>query len=80
MIKRIENIGGTSDVFWSARVTCVPCVVAGRPGQVPGEGEGQVENPPGKNNDVVEVQQGHYHLGAIAKTCRYMSSHVTNDQ
>lgn len=36
-------------------VTCVPRVVARRPGQVPGEGEVKVENPPGQNNDVIEV-------------------------
>lgn len=53
-----------------ALVTCVPCVVAGGPGQVPGERERQVENPPGQNDDVVEVKQSHYHLGAVAKTCR----------
>lgn len=52
-----------------AAVTCVPCVVAGWPGQVPGEGEGEIENPPGQNNDVVEVQQSHNHLGAVAQTC-----------
>lgn len=56
-----------------ASVTCVPGVVAGWPGQVPGEGVRQVENPPGQNNNVVEVQQSHYDLGTIAKTCEYYS-------
>lgn len=36
-------------------VTCVPCIVARRPGQLPREGEVKVENPPGQNNDVIEV-------------------------
>lgn len=36
-------------------VTCIPRVVARRPGQFPGEGEIKVENPPGQNNDVIEV-------------------------
>lgn len=70
ILKRIKNTGGTSDAFWRTFVTCVPCVVAGRPGQVPGEGERQVENPPGQNDDVVKVQESHDHLGSIAKTCR----------
>lgn len=69
-LKHIKNIWWASDAFWTAFLTRVPCVVAGRPGQVPGEGERQVENPPGQNDDVVEVQQNHDHLGAIAKTCR----------
>lgn len=56
--------------FWGAFATCVPCVVAGCPGQIPREREREVENPPGQDNDVVEVQQSHYNLSAITKTCR----------
>lgn len=70
ILKHSKNIGGSSGAIRSEFVTCVPCVVARRPGQVPGEGERQVENPPGQNNDVIEVQQSHDHLGAITKTCR----------
>ena len=47
--------------------TCVPGVVAAGPGQVPGEGEGQVEYAPGQHDDVVEVQQGHDYLGTVAQ-------------
>lgn len=46
-------------------VTCVPRVVAARPGQVPGEGEIQVENPPGQDNDVIEVQESDNHLSTV---------------
>lgn len=59
----------SGDVNVLMLVTRVPRVVAGRPGQVPGKREVEVENAPGQNNDVVEVQQGHNHLGAITKTC-----------
>lgn len=50
-----------------AWVTCVPCVVAARPGQIPGEGEIQVENPPGQDNNVIEVQECDDDLGTITK-------------
>lgn len=36
--------------------TCVPRVAARRPGQLPGEGAEQVEESPGKDDDVVDVQ------------------------
>lgn len=49
--------------------TCVPRVVAAGPGQVPGEGEVQVENPPGQDDDVIEVQEGNDDLGAVAEAC-----------
>lgn len=52
---------------WCAWVTCVPCVVAARPGQVPGEGEIQVENSPGQDNDVIEVQESDDDLGAVTE-------------
>lgn len=68
VLKCATQMGRTSAMFRS--ITCVPGVVAGWPGQVPGEGERQVEDPPGKNNDVIEIQQGHNHLGPITKTCR----------
>lgn len=46
-------------------LTCVPCVVAGCPRQIPGEGVGQIEDSPGEHNDVVDVEQGNNHLGGI---------------
>lgn len=36
--------------------TCVPGVAARCPGQLPGEGAEQVEESPGKDDDVVDVQ------------------------
>lgn len=45
--------------------TCVPGVVAGSPGQIPGEAVGQVEDGPGQHNDVVDVKQSNNHLGGI---------------
>ena len=50
-------------------LTCVPCVVAGGPGQVPGEGVGQVEDGPGQDDDVIEVQQSHNDLCGVAHSC-----------
>lgn len=49
-------------VLW---LTCVPRVIAGGPGQVPGEGVGQIEDGPGQHNNVVDVKQGSDHLGGI---------------
>lgn len=36
--------------------TCVPGVAARRPGQLPGERAEQVEESPGKDDDVIDVQ------------------------
>lgn len=48
-----------------ACLTCVPGVVAGSPGQIPGEAVGQKEDGPGQHNDVVDVEQSNDHLGGI---------------
>ena len=53
-------------VPFSALPTCVPRVVAGGPGQVPGKGVGEVEDSPRQHYDVVDVQQGHNHLRSEA--------------
>lgn len=50
-----KNLGFGLVLLGARWVTCVPRVVATCPGQVPGEGEVQVENPPGQDNDVIEV-------------------------
>lgn len=46
-------------------LTCVPGVVAGSPGQIPGEAVGQKKDGPGQHDDVVDVEQGNNHLGGI---------------
>lgn len=38
--------------------TCVPAIGTGRPGQLRGEGAEQVEEGPGQDDDVVDVQIG----------------------
>lgn len=48
-----------------ACLTCVPGVVAGSPGQIPGEAVGQKEDGPGQHNDVVDVEQSNDHLCGI---------------
>ena len=59
-------------------LTCGPGVVAGGPGQIPGEGVGQVEDGPGQHDDVIEVQQRHDHLGGIAHSCNIGKQRTLN--
>ena len=38
-----------------AWITCVPCIVAGGPRQIPSEGEPKVIYSPGQYDDVIEI-------------------------
>lgn len=50
--------------------TCVPVVVAAGPGQLGAEGEDEVEQSPGQNNDVRHTAVEEDQLSTIAYTCR----------
>lgn len=53
----------------SIRFTCVPVVVAAGPGELGAEGEHQVEQSPGQNNDVGHIAVEEDQLPPIADTC-----------
>ena len=47
-------------------LTRVPVVAAASPGQVDGKAAEEVEEGPGQDNDVVDVEEGDDHLGGVA--------------
>lgn len=47
-------------------LTCIPLMVAGSPGKVDREAAKEVEEGPGQNNDVVDVEEDDDHLRGIA--------------
>ena len=49
-------------------LTCVPVVAAAPPGQVGGEAAEEVEEGPGQDDDVVDVEEDDNGLGGIADT------------
>lgn len=49
-------------------LTCVPVVAAAPPGQVDGEAAEEVEEGPGQDDDVVDVEKDDNGLGGIADT------------
>lgn len=53
-----------------ADLTCVPLMVAASPGKVHGEAAKEVEEGPGQNNDVVDVEEDDNHLGGVANAWR----------
>lgn len=59
-----------------ACLTCVPGVVAGSPGQIPGEAVAQKEDGPGQHNDVVDVEQSNDHLGGITYPWNKKKHHI----
>lgn len=46
--------------------TCVPLMVAASPGKVDAEAAEEVEEGPGQDDDVVDVEEDDNHLGGIA--------------
>lgn len=44
--------------------------MAASPGKVDGEAAEEVEEGPGQDNDVVDVQEDNNHLGSISDACR----------
>lgn len=60
----------TTPMPWRFLFTCVPVVVAGGPWQLGTKGEHQVEQSPGKKNDVGHTGVQEDHLPTIADTCR----------
>lgn len=60
----------TTSMPWRFLFTCVPVVVAGGPWQLGTKGEHQVEQSPGKKNDVGHTGVQEDHLPTIADTCR----------
>ncbi len=58
------------NVSGSIHFTCVPVVVAAGPRQLGAEGEHQVEQSPGQNNDVGHTAVEEDQLSSVADTCR----------
>lgn len=54
----------------SIHFTCVPVVVAAGPRQLGAEGEHEVEQSPGQNNDVGHTAVEEDQLPSVADTCR----------
>lgn len=54
----------------SSTPTCVPFMITAAPGKVNGERTEEIEQGPGQDNDVVEVQEHNDDLRGITNSCR----------
>lgn len=67
--RRTQN-DNKKTLYLPSLLTCVPRVVAVRPGQHRLEAVGEVEEGPGQDDDVVNTAMQDHHLAGVAQTCR----------
>lgn len=53
---------GEGSGLFSNELTCIPLVAAATPGEVSGEAAEEVEEGPGQDNDVVDIEKADDHL------------------
>lgn len=57
---------GEGSRLFSNDLTCIPLVAAASPGEVGGEAAEEVEEGPGQDNDVVDIEEADDYLWGIA--------------